>query len=109
MCTYFEENILPLFAASHMESLYRCLDYYQDVSDPFSTELLDRYDRLYPGGAKLTGGSAATGMYRGGSRAIRKLAGQACGNWRYSPPPTPLWVATVRFVWRTSTPEASSS
>jgi branched-chain amino acid transport system substrate-binding protein len=28
-------------------------------------ELLDRYDRVYPGGAKLTVGSAATGMYRG--------------------------------------------
>ena len=65
MCTYFEENILPLFAAEHVEGLYGCLDYYQDVSDPFSMELLDRYDRLYPGGAKLTGGSAATGMYRG--------------------------------------------
>ena len=48
-----------------MEGLYGCLDYYQNVSDPFSMELLDRYDRLYPGGAKLTGGSAATGMYRG--------------------------------------------
>ena len=65
MCTYFEENILPLFPAEHVEGLYGCLDYYQGLSDPFSRELLDRYDRLYPGGAKLTGGSAATGMYRG--------------------------------------------
>jgi len=65
MCTYFEENILPLFPAEHVDGLYGCLDYYQDVSDPFSQELLERYDRLYPSGAKFTGGSAATGMYRG--------------------------------------------
>jgi branched-chain amino acid transport system substrate-binding protein len=65
MCTYFEENILPLFPTEHVEGLYGCLDYYQGVSDPFSKGLLERYDRLYPGGAKLTGGSAATGMYRG--------------------------------------------
>src|SRR5207247_5242737 len=65
MCTYFEENILGLFPAEHVDGLYGCLDYYQDVTDPFSKELLARYDRLYPGGAKFTGGSAATGMYRG--------------------------------------------
>jgi urea transport system substrate-binding protein len=65
MCTYFEENILGLFPAEHVDGMYGCLDYYQGVSDPFSKELLDRYDRLYTGGAKFTGGSAATGMYRG--------------------------------------------
>jgi ABC-type branched-subunit amino acid transport system substrate-binding protein len=65
MCTYFEENILGLFPAEHVDGMYGCLDYYQGVSDPFSKELLNRYDRLYTGGAKFTGGSAATGMYRG--------------------------------------------
>jgi branched-chain amino acid transport system substrate-binding protein len=65
MCTYFDENILGLFPAEHVDGMYGCLDYYQDVSDSFSKELLDRYDRLYTGGAKFTGGSAATGMYRG--------------------------------------------
>jgi len=65
MCTYFEENILGLFPAEHVDGMYGCLDYYQDVSDPFSRELLAQYDKLYPGGAKFTGGSAATGMYRG--------------------------------------------
>ena len=40
MCTYFEENILGLFPAEHVDGLYGCLDYYQDVSDPFSKELL---------------------------------------------------------------------
>ncbi len=65
VCTYFEENIVDLFPPEHVEGLYGCLDYYQGVSDPFSKELLGRYDQLYPGGAKFTAGSAATGMYRG--------------------------------------------
>ena len=65
MCTHFEENIVALFPPEHVEGPYGCLDYYQDVGDTFSRELLARYDKLYPGGAKLTGGSAATGMYRG--------------------------------------------
>jgi urea transport system substrate-binding protein len=65
MCTYFEENILGLFPAEHVDGMYGCLDYYQDVRDPFSRELLAQYDKLYPGGAKFTGGSAASGMYRG--------------------------------------------
>ena len=65
VCTYFEENFLDFFPAAHVEGLYSCLDYYQNVSDPFSQELLNQYDKLYPGGAKFTAGSASTGMYRG--------------------------------------------
>ena len=49
VCTYFDENFLNLVPAAHVEGLYSCLDYYQDVGDPFSRELLDRYDELYPG------------------------------------------------------------
>src|SRR5438067_1720433 len=49
VCTYFEENILDLLPAAHVEGLYGCLDYYQTVGDPFSKELLNQYDRLYPG------------------------------------------------------------
>jgi branched-chain amino acid transport system substrate-binding protein len=64
VCTYFEENILGLFPAEHVEGMYGCLDYYQDVNDPFSKELLTQYDKRYPGGAKFTAGSASTGMYR---------------------------------------------
>ena len=56
ICTYFEENILPLFPAEHVEGLCGCLDYYQGVGAPFSNELLDRYTRLYPGGAQFTAG-----------------------------------------------------
>jgi hypothetical protein len=35
------------------------------AEDPFSKELLDRYDKLYPGSAMFTAGSACSGMYRG--------------------------------------------
>jgi branched-chain amino acid transport system substrate-binding protein len=65
VCTYFEENILNVLPAAHVEGLYGCLDYYQTVSDPFSKELLGQYDKLYPGSPKFTGGSACSGLYRG--------------------------------------------
>jgi branched-chain amino acid transport system substrate-binding protein len=65
VCTYFDENFLNLVPAAHVEGLYSCLDYYQSVSDPFSEELINEYDRLYPGNAKFTAGSACSGMYRG--------------------------------------------
>jgi len=65
VCTYFDENFLNLVPAPHVEGLYSCLDYYQDVSDPFSKELINQYDKLYPGSAKFTAGSACSGMYRG--------------------------------------------
>ena len=38
--------------------------YYRAVDDPFSMELLNRYERLYPGSAMFTAGSACTGTYR---------------------------------------------
>ena len=44
---------------------YGCLDYYRDVTDPFSAALLDTYEERYPGSAMFTAGSACTGMYRG--------------------------------------------
>jgi urea transport system substrate-binding protein len=65
VCTYFDENFLNLVPAEHVEGLYGCLDYYQDVSDPFSEELMKQYDNRYPGDAKFTAGSACTGLYRG--------------------------------------------
>jgi ABC-type branched-subunit amino acid transport system substrate-binding protein len=65
VCTYFDENFLNLVPAEHVEGLYGCLDYYQDVGDPFSEELVARYDELFPGSAKFTAGSACSGMYRG--------------------------------------------
>jgi len=65
VCTYFEENFLGMLPPAHVDGIYSCLDYFQTVGDPFSRQLLERYDRLYPGGAKFTAGSASTGMYRG--------------------------------------------
>jgi branched-chain amino acid transport system substrate-binding protein len=65
VCTYFDENFLNLVPAEHAEGLYGCLDYYREVSDPFSLGLLQEYERRYPGSAKFTAGSACTGMYRG--------------------------------------------
>jgi ABC-type branched-subunit amino acid transport system substrate-binding protein len=65
VCTYFDENFINMVPAAHVEGLYSCLDYYQTVSDPFSRSLVDRYDRLYPGAAKFTAGSACSGLYRG--------------------------------------------
>jgi branched-chain amino acid transport system substrate-binding protein len=65
VCTYFEENLVNLFPAEHVEGAYSCLDYYQTIGDPFSKRLLAQYDALYPGSAKLSGGSGASGLYRG--------------------------------------------
>jgi len=65
VCTYFDENFLSLVPAEHVEGLYSCLDYYQAVDDPFSRELLARYEAQSPGDAKFTGGSACSGLYRG--------------------------------------------
>src|SRR5215210_4594304 len=65
VCTYFDENFLNLAPAEHVEGLYSCLDYYEDVSDPFSKTLLARYDEQFPGSAKFTAGSACSGLYRG--------------------------------------------
>lgn len=65
VCTYFDEKFLNLVPATHVEGLHGCLDYYQEVDDPFSRELLNQYNELYPGDAQFTAGSACTGLYRG--------------------------------------------
>ena len=65
VCTYFDENFLNLVPAAHVEGLYSCLDWYQNVGDPFGKELLAQYDKLYPGNVEFTAGSACTGLYRG--------------------------------------------
>jgi ABC-type branched-subunit amino acid transport system substrate-binding protein len=65
ICTYFDENFLNMVPAAHVEGLYGCLDYYQEVDDPFSRKLLAEYDAVHPGAAKFTGGSACSGLYRG--------------------------------------------
>jgi branched-chain amino acid transport system substrate-binding protein len=65
VCTYFEENLLKLLPAAQVEGVYGCLDYYQTVTDPFSVQLLARYNTRYPEGPMFTAGSACTGTYRG--------------------------------------------
>jgi branched-chain amino acid transport system substrate-binding protein len=65
VCTYFDENFLNLVPAEHVEGLYSCLDFYQELSDPFSKALLERYNKLFPGSAQFTAGSACSGLYRG--------------------------------------------
>jgi ABC-type branched-subunit amino acid transport system substrate-binding protein len=65
VCTYFEENIVGALPPALIEGAYGCLDYYQKVTDSFSTALLGRYNARFPGAPKFSAGSAATGMYRG--------------------------------------------
>jgi branched-chain amino acid transport system substrate-binding protein len=65
ICTYFDENFLNLVPAHHVEGLYSCLDYYQEIGDAFSRDLLHRYNKRFPGSAQFTAGSACTGLYRG--------------------------------------------
>lgn len=65
VCTYFDENLLSLLPAPLVDGLYGCLDYYQTVTDPFSRQLLERYNNRFPGAPQFTGGSACTGLYRG--------------------------------------------
>jgi ABC-type branched-subunit amino acid transport system substrate-binding protein len=65
VCTYVDENVLDMVPAALVEGLYSCLDYYQDSTDPFSRDLLDKYNNRFPGGPKFAAGSACTGLYRG--------------------------------------------
>ena len=63
--TYFDENLVAALPPEHVEGLYGCIDYYQSVSDPFSKELLRRYNARFPDGPRFSAGSGCTGMYRG--------------------------------------------
>jgi urea transport system substrate-binding protein len=64
ICTYFDENFLNLVPAEQVEGLYSCLDWYEELTDPQSRELLRRYNERFPGSAVLTSGSGCTGHYR---------------------------------------------
>jgi ABC-type branched-subunit amino acid transport system substrate-binding protein len=65
VCTYMDENVVNYVPAAHVEGLYSCLDCYHSVSDPFTTKLINQYDKLFPGDAKFTAGGACSGLYRG--------------------------------------------
>jgi urea transport system substrate-binding protein len=64
ICTYFDENFLNLVPAEQVEGLYSCLDWYQELGDQPSRDLLKRYNARFPGSAMLTSGSGCTGHYR---------------------------------------------
>jgi ABC-type branched-subunit amino acid transport system substrate-binding protein len=64
VCTYFDENFLNLVPAEQVEGLYSCLDWYQELADAPSLDLLQRYNARFPGSAMLTSGSGCTGHYR---------------------------------------------
>jgi ABC-type branched-subunit amino acid transport system substrate-binding protein len=63
--TYFEENLVAALPPEHIDGMYGCIDYYQSVSDPFSRDLLGRYNVRFPEGPQFSAGSGCTGMYRG--------------------------------------------
>jgi branched-chain amino acid transport system substrate-binding protein len=63
--TYWDENLTSAVPPEHIEGLYGCIDYYQSVTDPFSRELLGRYNARFPEGPEFSAGSGSTGMYRG--------------------------------------------
>ena len=50
--------------SEQIEGLYSCLDYYQELDEPFGRALLRRYSERFPGSATLTAGSGCTGHYR---------------------------------------------
>ncbi|RAZ73176.1 substrate-binding protein [Mesorhizobium atlanticum] len=64
VCTYFDENFFNLVPSEQIEGLHSCLDYYQELDEPFGRALLRRYSERFPGGATLTAGSGCTGHYR---------------------------------------------
>jgi branched-chain amino acid transport system substrate-binding protein len=49
LTTYFDENLVAALPTEHTTWLYACMDYYQSVSDPFSRELLGRYNTRFLG------------------------------------------------------------
>jgi len=66
-CVYYDENCLNFNTAEEMEGLASCLDYFQNIEDPFSAELQATYQKKHAHKDKVlfTAGSASTGMYRG--------------------------------------------
>jgi branched-chain amino acid transport system substrate-binding protein len=63
---YYDENLLNVNRPEEMEGLATCLDYLQAVDDPFSRQLLARYNARWPNSThRFVAGSAATGMWRG--------------------------------------------
>ncbi|MFC3228832.1 substrate-binding protein [Marinibaculum pumilum] len=65
-CVYYDENLLNVNKAEEMEGLASCLDFFQDIEDPFSQQILADYKAMFPDTPyQFTAGSAATGTWRG--------------------------------------------
>jgi ABC-type branched-subunit amino acid transport system substrate-binding protein len=65
-CVYFDESLVNYLPAHEADGLYSCLDYYQTVDDPFSSDLQARYSKKFPDTKYIfSAGSGATGIYRG--------------------------------------------
>lgn len=65
-CVYYDENLLNVNKAEEMEGLASCLDFFQDIDDPFSQQILKDYRAMFPDTPyQFTAGSAATGTWRG--------------------------------------------
>jgi ABC-type branched-subunit amino acid transport system substrate-binding protein len=66
-CVYYDEDTLNINAPHEIEGLASCLDYFRAVTkdDAASARIQAEYDKEFPGKILLSGGSGATGMYRG--------------------------------------------
>ena len=66
-CVYYDENALNINSPQEMEGLASCLDYFQNIEDPFSAELQAAYQKRHAHKDKVlfSAGSGSTGMYRG--------------------------------------------
>lgn len=65
-CVYYDENLLNVNTPAEMEGLASCLDFFQDIEDPFSQQILADYRAMFPDTPyQFTAGSAATGTWRG--------------------------------------------
>ncbi|MEM7546206.1 MAG: substrate-binding protein [Pseudomonadota bacterium] len=65
-CVYFDENAVNYVAPRELEGVYSCLDMFSTVDDPYTLQLIDDYNAMFPDTKYLfAAGAAATGMYRG--------------------------------------------
>lgn len=66
-CPFADENLLNAAPASQLEGTTNCLDFFEDVNDPFSKRLVAEYKQQFPDwkSARFAAGSASSGTYRG--------------------------------------------
>jgi branched-chain amino acid transport system substrate-binding protein len=62
-CVYYDENALNISPFHEIEGLASCLDYFQAIDEPFSNQLLAKYNKMFPGNILFSG--TGSGTYRG--------------------------------------------